>query len=35
MKKILLILVLFCTTIAFSQEKTFEDEVKKSQIELS
>lgn len=29
MKKILLILVLFCTTIAFSQEKTFEDEVKK------
>ncbi|NVK53002.1 MAG: hypothetical protein HWD85_08710 [Flavobacteriaceae bacterium] len=29
MKRILLILVLFCTTIAFSQEKTFEDEVKK------
>ena len=29
MKKILLILVLFCTTIAFSQEKNFEDEVKK------
>ena len=29
MKKILLILVLFCTTITFSQEKNFEDEVKK------
>lgn len=29
MKKILLILVLFCTTIAFSQEKNFEDEVLK------
>ena len=29
MKKILFILVLFCTTIAFSQEKTFEEEVKK------
>jgi hypothetical protein len=29
MKKILLILVLFCTTIVFSQEKNFEDEVKK------
>lgn len=29
MKRILLILVLFCTTIAFSQEKYFEDEVKK------
>ena len=29
MKKILFILVLFCTTIAFSQEKNFEDEVKK------
>jgi hypothetical protein len=29
MKRILLILVLFCTTIAFSQEKNFEDEVKK------
>ena len=29
MKRILLILVLFCTTIAFSQEKNFEDEVQK------
>ena len=29
MKRILLILVLFSTTIAFSQEKTFEYEVKK------
>jgi len=29
MKKTLLILLLFCTTIAFSQEKNFEDEVKK------
>ncbi|MFY0631023.1 MAG: hypothetical protein JXR05_11625 [Flavobacteriaceae bacterium] len=29
MKRILLILVLFSTTIAFSQEKTFESEVKK------
>ena len=29
MKRILLIIVLFCTTIAFSQEKNFEDEVKK------
>ncbi len=29
MKKILFILVLFCTAIAFSQEKNFEDEVKK------
>ena len=29
MKKLLLILVLFCTTIAFSQEKNFEDEIKK------
>jgi len=29
MKKILLRLVLFCTTFTFSQEKTFEDEVTK------
>jgi len=29
MKRILLLIVLFCTTIAFSQEKNFEDEVKK------
>ena len=29
MKRILLVLVLFCTTIAFSQEKNFEDEVTK------
>lgn len=29
MKRILLIVVLFCTTIAFSQEKYFEDEVRK------
>ena len=29
MKRILLILVLFCTTIAFSQQKTFEKEVAK------
>ncbi len=29
MKRILLVLVLFCTTIAFSQEKNFEDEVAK------
>ena len=29
MKRILLVLVLFCTTIAFSQEKNFEDEVQK------
>ena len=29
MKKLGLILMLFCTTIAFSQEKNFEDEVKK------
>lgn len=29
MKRILLILVLFCTTIVFAQEKTFESEVKR------
>ena len=29
MKKLGLILMLFCTTIVFSQEKNFEEEVKK------